>query len=198
MAAVVSLFSSSRRSPERERERRGRKEGKTGGGSRREDGEGGAGGHQGSAPAKLRLTRTPPLFVHSAHPAARSPLAYASLFSKSEAPQLRRRERSKPSAPSACPQARVTRSRRGSPRPAPPRPPRLSRDPPAAEAEPAGGSSELAHLLAPECRQTEKKESSLWSPLFLTLSKNLFKVVLRAEDIFFNSPAGAGSAAALR
>lgn len=73
MAAVVSLFSSSRRSHERERGRvreEGGKRGKTGGGNKGEGEEGGAGGHRGSAPAKLRLARTPPLFVHSAHPAA--------------------------------------------------------------------------------------------------------------------------------
>lgn len=51
------------------------------------------------APARFRLARTPPLFVHSALPAAaRSPPAHASLFSESEAPQQPRRE---PSAQSA-------------------------------------------------------------------------------------------------
>lgn len=126
-----------------ERERGGgeREEGKRReGGKRGSPGEGisgkagGGGGHPGSAPAKLGShARRLCLYTVRSRPPAGSPLAHASLFSESEAPQLRRRE---PSAPSAGPPARVTRSRRGSPRPAPPRPPRLGRDPPAAEAEP--------------------------------------------------------------
>lgn len=71
-----------------------------------------------------------------------------------------------------------------------PHPLSLSWDPPAAKAEPSS-SPKLAHLFAPERRQKEKIPLS-GHPLFLALSKNLFKEALQEEDIFLNSLSGVG------
>lgn len=103
-------------------------------------GEADAGGAQ-SQPARLSLTRAPArrhcLYTVRSWPEARSPPAYASLFSKSEAPQpwRSRQQRVPESLLAASPAVRAPKSESREPREPSLRPQRLDQDPPAAPTE---------------------------------------------------------------
>lgn len=158
-------------------------EGEAGGGSKKEGAGGGArwagGCLRGSGSHARRLC----LYTVRSRPPARSlPACSRFIVLQVGSPAAGRRD------PSRAHRLRVRG--RGGPG-APPHPPRFSRDPPAAEAEPAGHSSELAHPPAPPERGRKgKQHSSLGSPLFLALSNNLFRETLREEDIFLNPLSG--------
>lgn len=102
----------------KERQEEWGEEGEAGGGSKKE-GAGGRGALGGRALVRLRLARTPPLFVHSALPTAGllAPRQLTLHCSPSRQPS-RRPQRLEPSAPSAGPRARGTQC------PAPPAVPR--------------------------------------------------------------------------
>lgn len=153
------------------------------------------GGRRGSPkqaqPARLILTRAPArrhcLYTVRSWPEARSPPAYASLFSKSEAPQPRRpRQQSEPeSLLAASPAVRAPKSESQEHREPSLRPQRLDQDPPAAptELQSLSSASTSAHPSAEEVGGTTP---FLPGPSLLFALSQEFEQALREEDVLLN------------